>query len=151
MSEVNIRPVTAADIPVLLELMFQYIVDFYHWRRPDEADLHQLVEHLRTHPDAGVQFVAQTDDKGLVGFATLYTSFDTLEVKRIAVLHDLFVSPSARRQQIGEQLFQHCLAYVRQQGYARMVWETAADNANAQALYDKLGGRRSPWVHYEID
>jgi len=148
---VSIRPATAEDTRQLHDLMIQYIVDFYKRPRPDERELDKLIGHLLENPSAGLQFVAEKDGT-LVGFATLYFSFSTLQVKRTAVLNDLFVAASARGHKVGERLFRACLTYIREQGFAYMTWETAKDNTVAQSLYNKMGGHVSTdWLVYEIE
>jgi ribosomal protein S18 acetylase RimI-like enzyme len=137
------------DIPQLVKLMNQYIVDFYQRPNPGDEALKGLVQHLLINPERGLQFVAEKDGK-LLGFATLYFSFSTLQVKRTAILNDLFVSPDARGHKIGEKLFQKCLSYIRENDIAYMTWETAKDNYIAQSLYNKMGGRLSEWLVYEI-
>jgi ribosomal protein S18 acetylase RimI-like enzyme len=97
----------------------------------------------------GIQFVAEQDGK-LLGFTTLYFSFSTLQVKRMAILNDLFVIPEARGQKLGEKLFQTCLSYIRENDFAYMTWKTAKDNLVAQSLYNKMGGQLSEWLVYEI-
>jgi len=147
--EVLIRKATHQDIPELYQLMIEYIVDFYKQPRPDEGELKGLIEHLLKNPSSGQQFVAELDG-GLVGFATLYFTFSTLRVKRQAVLNDLFVNADIRGKKVGEKLFQHCLDYIRENGFCSMTWETAKDNVAAQSLYNKMGGEISPWLFYEI-
>jgi ribosomal protein S18 acetylase RimI-like enzyme len=150
METVNIRTATQDDIPQLFELMNQYIVDFYKCPRPSEDSLKKLINHLLENPYEGIQFVAETETKRLVGFATLYFTFNTLEVKRMAFLYDLFVTSNIRGQKIGERLFNNCLSYVRENDYSHMIWETAHDNEVAQKLYDKLGAQKQVWLNYEI-
>jgi hypothetical protein len=31
-----------------------------------------------------------------------------------------------------------------------MTWETGNDNKAAQSLYNKMGGKLSQWLHFEI-
>jgi ribosomal protein S18 acetylase RimI-like enzyme len=145
----NIRPVENKDISQLVKLMTQYIVDFYERPKPGEEALEGLVQHLIKNPEIGLQFVAEKDGK-LLGFATLYFSFSTLQVKRTAILNDLFVSPDARRHKIGEKLFQKCLSYIKENDIAYMTWETAKDNHVAQSFYNKMGGHLSEWLVYEM-
>lgn len=148
---VLIRPAAAEDTRQLHDLMIQYIVDFYKRPRPDEGELVKLIDHLRENPSAGLQFVAEKDGT-LVGFATLYFSFSTLQVKRTAVLNDLFVDASARGHKVGERLFRSCLSHIREHGFASMTWETAKDNTAAQSLYNKMGGHVSTdWFVYEME
>lgn len=144
-----IHAVVREDLSQLVPLMRQYIVDFY--RRPDPGDdaIHDLALHLLAHPEQGIQFVVEQEGS-LVGFATLYFTFSTLQVKRAAVLNDLFVNSRYRGQKIGELLFRHCLEYVREHSYAYMQWETDKSNTVAQTLYNKMGGQISDRLVYEI-
>jgi ribosomal protein S18 acetylase RimI-like enzyme len=150
MEAVNIRNAKKDDIPRLIELMNQYIVDFYKCPHPSESSLKELINHLLENPYEGIQFVAEIETNRLVGFATLYFTFNTLEVKRVAFLHDLFVTPNTRGQKIGESLFNACLSYIREKDYSHMIWETAHDNEVAQKLYDKVGAKKQVWLNYEI-
>jgi predicted N-acetyltransferase YhbS len=92
METVNIRTATKDDIPQLFELMNQYIVDFYKCPRPSEDSLKKLINHLLENPYEGIQFVAETETNQLVGFATLYFTFNTLEVKRRNYLIFVFLT-----------------------------------------------------------
>jgi ribosomal protein S18 acetylase RimI-like enzyme len=150
LNDVTIRPVNQEDSSQLKNLMIQYIVDFYQRPQPDKKDLQNLISHLIENPVVGMQFVAEKDDE-LIGFATLYFTFSTLQVKKAAILNDLFVAPIGRGQKVGEQLFQCCLTFIRENGYAYMTWETDKDNQVAQGLYNKMGGKISDWLVYEIE
>jgi ribosomal protein S18 acetylase RimI-like enzyme len=149
-NNITIRPVNKGDIQQLKVLMIQYIVDFYQRPVPNDEELISLINHLIENPSVGLQFVAEKDGE-LVGFATLYFTFSTLQVKKAAILNDLFVTEKGRGQKIGEQLFQCCLSHIRENKYAYMTWETAKDNLIAQGLYNKLGGKISDWLVYEIE
>lgn len=150
MSEnIIIRAATNEDVHALYKLMRQYIVDFYHQPEPKESDLKSLIQHLLDNPSSGLQFVAEENEK-IIGFATLYFTFSTLKVKRQAMLNDLFVVPQERRKQVGEKLFERCLYYIRKNNFSSMTWETAKDNLVAQSLYNKMGGKQSEWLCYEI-
>ncbi|HWO96362.1 MAG TPA: GNAT family N-acetyltransferase [Bacillus sp. (in: firmicutes)] len=150
MENVNIRLAAYEDISQLFDLMNQYIVDFYKCPRPSEDSLKGLITHLLDHPYEGTQFVAEKAPHELVGFSTLYFTFNTLEVKRMAILHDLFVLPNMRGQKVGEKMIQTCLSYVRDNDYSHMIWETAHDNFAAQSLYDKIGAKKAAWLNYEM-
>ncbi|QRG66493.1 GNAT family N-acetyltransferase [Brevibacillus choshinensis] len=150
MGAIHIRPAAAEDVTQLLELLYRYIVDFYKCPRPSEEDLRKIVERLLQHPYEGIQIVAVKEPNQLVGFSTLYFTFNTLEAKRMAILYDLYVSPDERGQKIGEGLLQTCINHIRENDYSHMIWETAHDNAAAQSLYDKCGAQKAVWLNYEI-
>ncbi|TCL47074.1 hypothetical protein EDD69_11380 [Thermolongibacillus altinsuensis] len=78
MGDLAIRTANREDIPQLLNLMYQYIVDFYKRPKPTEESLKGLMQNLLDNPASGIQFVAEQDGK-LLGFATLYFSFSTLQ------------------------------------------------------------------------
>ncbi|MEH7075410.1 GNAT family N-acetyltransferase [Neobacillus drentensis] len=150
METINIRTATKHNIPQLLELMNQYIVDFYKYPRPSDDSLKKFINHLLENHYEGIQFVAEKEPHHLVGFSTLYFTFNTLEVKRMAFLYDLFVKPEVRGQKVGEKLLQTCVTYIRENDYSHMIWETAHDNFAAQSLYDKIGAKKAVWLNYEI-
>jgi ribosomal protein S18 acetylase RimI-like enzyme len=150
MTELSIRIANETDIPQLYDLMVQYIVGFYQKPQPNEEKLKDLIRHLISHTETGLQFVAEKEGE-LVGFATLYFTFSTLQVKKAAILNDLYVAAEARGYKVGEQLFETCLSYIRENEFAYMTWETARDNLVAQGLYNKMGGKQSEWLVYEIE
>jgi GNAT superfamily N-acetyltransferase len=129
--------------------LLKFIVDFYKRPQPNEEELKKLIDHLIDNPSSGLQFVAEHDGKFL-GFTTLYFSFSTLQIKKVAILNDLFVLQEARGEKLGEKLFQTCLSYIRENDFAYMTWETAKDNLVSQSLYKKMGGQLSEWLVYEI-
>ncbi len=126
-----------------------YIVDFYRQPDPGIEHLESFIRHLLDHPDQGHQLVAEHDET-LVGFATMYFTWSTLKLKRFVIMNDLYVAVSARGHHVGEELFSAVLRYARDHDLGPVQWETAEDNRVAQALYEKMGGRVSPWVHYEL-
>lgn len=127
-----------------------YIVDFYQQPDPGVERLDSFIRHLLDHPDQGHQLVAERDGT-VVGFTTLYFIWSTLKLKRFVVMNDLYVAASARGQHVGEALFLAVMGYARDHDLEPVQWETAQDNQVAQALYKKMGGRLSPWLHYELD
>jgi GNAT superfamily N-acetyltransferase len=146
---VLVRPAEREDRSTLLELIKGYFA-FYRTPFPAESKVETLLDLVDQDPTRGVQLVA--DESGqLQGFASLYTCFDTLIADRILVMNDLFVAPSFRNHGVGAALFDASLAYATAHGYARLDWVTAADNRDAQRFYDRMGGRRGPWVSYSAD
>ncbi len=81
------------------------------------------------------------DDGGarLRGFVHLLPSFDTLAMRPMWILEDLFVDPAARRAGAGAALLQFAEAFARREGASRLTLSTAHTNAAAQRLYERLG------------
>ncbi len=65
-------------------------------------------------------------------------------------LDDLFVTPVARGTGAFETLLGAVHELARAEGWPNIRWITAADNARAQAAYDRLASRTS-WVTYQLD
>jgi GNAT superfamily N-acetyltransferase len=138
------------DLPALLPLMRAYC-DFYGVAPSDEALL-ALARALIADPAReGVQLIARDTDGRAVGFASVYWTWQTLAARRIGVMNDLFVAPGARGRGLAEALIQACRERCAAHGARRLVWQTARDNHRAQAVYERIGGRRSEWLDYSLD
>jgi len=92
-----------------------------------------------------------TDNGVDVGFATLFWSWETSIAGRIGVMNDLYVEASARGRGIGSALIAACARRCREHGALHLTWQTAPDNARAQAVYDRIGATRASWVDYRLD
>jgi GNAT superfamily N-acetyltransferase len=146
---VRIDVVGSADLEELLPLMRAYC-DFYEAAPPDE-DLMAMSTALLENPSLeGVQLIARDDDAHAVGFATIFWSWSTTKAARIAVMNDLFVDPAGRGGGYAEALIRACADKARERGAVTVEWQTAKDNYRAQAVYDRVGGRRSEWVDYSL-
>jgi hypothetical protein len=63
MGDLAIRTANQEDIPQLLNLMYQYIVDFYKRPKPTEESLKGLMQHVLDYPSSGMQFIAEQDGR----------------------------------------------------------------------------------------
>ncbi len=137
------------DLAALLALMRGYC-DFYEVA-PADDDLLALSRALLTDPGEGVQLIARGAAGEPLGFATLYWSWSTSRASRLGVMNDLYVRPEARGRRVGERLIEACLARCAEHGAVEMEWQTAPSNVTAQALYDRVGGRREDWLCYSLE
>jgi ribosomal protein S18 acetylase RimI-like enzyme len=138
------------DLPELLALMRGYC-DFYEVRPSDERLL-ALSRALIADPQReGLQLLARDEHGAAVGFATLYWSWSTSHAAPLGTMNDLFVVPEARGLRVGERLIEACLERCAERGTEQMEWQTARTNTSAQALYERLGGRREDWLSYSLD
>jgi GNAT superfamily N-acetyltransferase len=145
----SIATVTAADLDELLGLMRAYC-DFYATEPSDEALL-ALSRALLADPALeGVQLIARDGAGEAVGFATIFWSWDTTEGSRIGIMNDLYLAPGARGSGLADRLVEACLERCAKRGAARLEWQTAPSNLRAQAVYDRLGGVREPWLVYTL-
>jgi ribosomal protein S18 acetylase RimI-like enzyme len=124
-----------ADVTVLVPLFDGYR-QFYG--KKSEPDRCEFFLRERLFRGESVIFLARTNDMAS-GFTQLYPTFSSVNVGRIWHLNDLFVAPQARRLGVGRALMLHAVAFARQDGALRLTLETQVGNAQARALYEKLG------------
>ncbi len=143
----TVAAVTPADLPDLLPLLRAYC-DFYATSPSDESLLALSRALIEDPALEGVQLLARDGDGRALGFATVFWSWDTTEASRIGIMNDLYVSPKARGSGTAERLIGACAQRCEQRGAARLEWQTGPDNRRAQAVYDRIGGTREPWLLY---
>jgi GNAT superfamily N-acetyltransferase len=145
-----IDTVTEQDLNELLPLMRGYC-DFYGVA-PANARLLAMARALIADPEReGLQLIARDDSGRAVGFATIFWSWSTLHAAPIGVMNDLFVAPDARGAGAAEALILECRELCRRRGARTLSWQTARDNLRAQAVYERVGGRREEWVDYSLE
>jgi GNAT superfamily N-acetyltransferase len=146
-----ITTVTEADLPELLLLMRGYC-DFYEVDPSDDALLAMSRMLIDDSELEGVQLIARDDDGQAVGFATIFWTWSTLSASRLAVMNDLFVVADARGGGHADALIAECVERARARGATELAWQTAKDNARAQAVYDRVGATRDErWLDYSLD
>jgi GNAT superfamily N-acetyltransferase len=146
----RITVVGPVDLPELLPLLRAYC-DFYQVSPSDRA-LVELSRALLADPRReGLQLLARDDAGRAVGFATLYWTWQTLSAGRVGVMNDLYVAAEARGTGVAGALITACLERCREHGATELIWQTAKDNARAQAVYDRIGATRDDrWLDYSL-
>jgi GNAT superfamily N-acetyltransferase len=146
----RITVVGPVDLPELLPLLRAYC-DFYQVSPSDRA-LVELSRALLADPRReGLQLLARDESGRAVGFATLYWTWQTLSAARVGVMNDLYVAAEARGTGVAGALIDACLERCREHGATELIWQTAKDNARAQAVYDRIGATRDDrWLDYSL-
>ena len=85
-----------------------------------------------------------------VGLAHTILHPHTFSLRLACYLEDLWVSPLHRGRGIATRLIGHLSVLGGQEGWRRLYWETAEDNAGARRLYDRVATLR-PMATYEIE
>jgi len=145
---VRIRQANLRDLGLIAPLFDAYR-QFYGQR----ADLPGARRFLRERVRRGesVIFVALAGREA-VGFMQLYPLFDSVTMRRMWVLYDLYVVAGWRRRGVGRLLMRWARAWGKQSKAGRLVLETAVGNLPAQRLYEKLGWKHDKEFHrYYLD
>ncbi len=129
--------------------LFEAYCEFYE-KELDDAKALIVWNWLRNERDPLEAALAVDEEGRPVGLAHFRVVPDTLEATLGIHLDDLYVETDARGVGIGRALIEFVHARSREVGSAGVSWITAADNTEAQRVYDELA-RRTTWVTYEMD
>jgi GNAT superfamily N-acetyltransferase len=138
-----------AGLADLLPLMRAYC-DFYKSNPSDEALLAMSRALIDDPEREGLQMLARDDDGRPVGFATIFWTWSTNSAARIGIMNDLFVTADARGTGAADALIRACVDRCRERGAIKLEWQTALDNHRAQAVYERVGGKREQWLDYSL-
>ncbi|MDX6714470.1 MAG: hypothetical protein QOH30_1028 [Baekduia sp.] len=147
-----IAVVREEDLEDLLPLMRAYC-EFYDVAPTDDALLAMSGALIADPEHEGIQLLARSGPPAhgeAVGFATVFWTWQTLSTSRAAVMNDLFVAEHARGTRIADALIAACGEHALAHGAPHLTWQTAKDNLRAQAVYERVGGRRSEWLDYDL-
>ena len=150
-SLVRIRRATEADAPALgrlgaLLMRTHYDFDPQRFLAPGSNAESGYGRFLRgqLHDDDAVVFVAERDGE-VVGY--VYAGLEPLSWKELrdacGFIHDVAVAEPGRRSGAATALIEAAVDWLRQRGAPRVMLWTAQPNAAAQALFDRLGFRRT--------
>lgn len=145
----TIREAGAADVDLLAPLFDAYR-QFYE--RPSDLTLSREFLAGRLRNGESVVFLAE-EDGACLGFVQLYPLFSStaLSPRRLWLLNDLFVAPTARGRGVGRELMQRARRLAEDSGACGLELATARTNVNAQALYESLGYHRDDeFFRYEL-
>ncbi len=133
----QIRSATRADTGTILRFVRELAA---FEREPDavEATEATLAEALFGDAPAAEAVIAD-GTAGPVGFAVFFHNFSTWTGKRGLYLEDLYVTPEARGQGVGGALLAHLAGIAVDRRCARFEWSVLDWNADAIAVYRKLG------------
>jgi GNAT superfamily N-acetyltransferase len=141
----KVRPLEAADREAWLPLWQGYL-DFYETSVPDEVTdetWRRIVD-----PDGPIHGLCAEDEKGrLIGIVHYLYHPVTWAIAPRCYLEDLFVSPEARGTGAGRALIEAVYRAADEAGADQVYWLTAASNATARRLYDRVG-QLTPFIKY---
>lgn len=132
----KIRKATLNDIEQL-SILFDLYRIFYEKASDIENAKIFLTDRLSNNESE--VFVAENDDKILVGFVQLYPLFSSTRMKRFWLLNDLFVKKEERNKGISIALIEAAKNLCIEKNSCGMMLETAKSNIVGNNLYPKTG------------
>ena len=133
--EIEVRPATGDDVPVLLSFARAMAVEE---RVEVQATERSLAEALFGQRPAAFALIA-TAGASPVGYVVYFFTFATKLGSRILWLDDLYVAPEVRGRGIGTALMAYLADLALQHGCARFEWAVLDRNQRAIEFYARLG------------
>ena len=144
-----IRPATAADVPIILELIRALAT---YERAPNEVTATEdgLSKVLFGEKPAAEVLLA-FENETAVGFAVFFHNFSTWLGRPGLYLEDLFVRPGDRGKGYGRALLIHLAKIARDRGCGRMEWAVLDWNEPAIQFYRKLEAKSmDEWTVFRL-
>lgn len=141
-----VRPVTPEDRAAWGDLYAAY-AEFYGVDQTDTMR-DRVWGWLHDPAESHSGLVAVVDGR-VAGIAHFREFSRPLAASRGGYLDDLFVAPQARGTGAAEALIVGVADVGRARGWTVIRWITAAGNARARAVYDRLA-QSTPWVTYDM-
>jgi ribosomal protein S18 acetylase RimI-like enzyme len=142
-NDVEVVQADARDVDFLVPLFEAYRA-FY--RQPPDPEGTRTFLRERLERAESVIFLAALEPDGggrdAVGFTQLYPLFSSAAMKRLWLLNDLYVVPTARRNRVAQRLMMRAEQHARETGASGLMLQTAVDNFSAQRLYESVGYER---------
>lgn len=138
MSQIEIRPVSAADHAAWLPLWQGYL-HFYESELPADTSASTWQRFL--DPAEPTHAALAWRDGRAVGLVQWIFHRSNWSVAHSCYLQDLFVSPDVRGGGVGRKLIEHVYGQARSAGSPRVHWLTQESNHTAMQLYDRIAER----------
>src|ERR1700710_1625905 len=132
MTDVEIRPASAADLPAITDI-YQHAV--LHGTATFELippDLTEMTRRFKTLADGGFPYFAATLDGRVISYA--YAGpYRPRPAYRFTVENSVYLQPAIHRRRIGLQFLQRLIGECEARGYRQMI-AVIGDSANAGSI-----------------
>lgn len=137
MSGLAIRPATAQDVPLILELI-RGLAEYEKLSHLVTATGERLRATLFGPRPAADVLLAQWDGE-CAGFALFFPTYSTFLAQPGIFLEDLYIKPHLRGKGMGAALLAEIAKRAVQNGCGRVEWSVLDWNAPSIGFYKKLG------------
>ncbi len=147
--QVEIRPATPEDVPVLFDLICA-LAEYEHLSHLVTGSAELLQQHL-FGPEAFASALLAEVGGQAVGFALYFCNFSTFLTRPGIYLEDLFVLPEFRGRGIGKALLARVAQEAVAKGYGRLEWMVLDWNQPAIEFYRRLGAKpHREWILHRV-
>src|SRR6266849_8302994 len=144
-----IRPATAADVPIILELIRALAT--YERAPNDVTATEDGLSKVLFGEKPAAEVLLAFENETAVGFAVFFHNFSTWLGRPGLYLEDLFVRPEARGKGYGRALLVHLAKIAAERGCGRMEWAVLDWNEPAIQFYRTLGAApNAEWTIFRL-
>jgi GNAT superfamily N-acetyltransferase len=126
---------TFFDLKQLSALFDEYRV--FYGKESDIAAAEKFISERVKHSDSVIYIT--TEDDELTGFVQLYPLFSSVQMKKLWLLNDLYVTKEHRRKGVAMALIEKSKHLAVQTDAAGLMLETSKNNNEGNRLYLKEG------------
>lgn len=130
---VTIRKAEQQDFEAVLSLIKEFSM---FQKTPEKVTI--TLEQMIAGKDFFKCFVAEADNKEIVGFATYLSAWYSWSGKAL-YLDDLYVKKAFRKQAIGKRLLNAVINLAKDEQCKKVRWQVSKWNINAIDFYKKTG------------
>jgi GNAT superfamily N-acetyltransferase len=149
MPQIQIRPATPADVPLILT----FIRELAEYEKladrvvATDRDIHAALFGERPVAEA---IIGSLDGES-VGYALFFPTFSTFLGKPGLYLEDVYVRPAARGSGVGRKLLEHLARIAVERGWGRFEWSVLDWNEPSIAFYKKMGATpMDEWTVFRV-
>jgi ribosomal protein S18 acetylase RimI-like enzyme len=150
MKKIIVRKAAKKDLPSVLSLINELAT---YEKAPDEVkvSLKELERDGFGKEKVFDCFVAEMQDKKIVGIALFYTKYSTWK-GRCIYLDDIIVTESMRGEGIGKKLFDEVISVAKKQKVRKLEWQVLNWNEPAISFYKKYSTVfDNDWINCKLD
>ncbi|WEK51633.1 MAG: GNAT family N-acetyltransferase [Candidatus Kaistia colombiensis] len=134
----TIRPATEADLPAILAIYNDAVVNTAAIWNDDLVDLDNRIAWFRARTGQGFPVLVAVEGEHVLGYAS-YGDFRAFQGYRFTVENSIYVAPSARGKGAGSALLSALVDAAKEQGKHVMVAGIEAGNAVSIRLHERQG------------
>jgi GNAT superfamily N-acetyltransferase len=134
-TEIRIRPVEESDFSQIVSLF----KDFAIFEKAPEK-MTNSVERMNKEKAFFNCFVAETEDKLIIGYVTYFFGYYTWIGKSL-YMDDLYVRPEYRANGIGTKLINKVIEFAKDSECHKLRWQVSEWNKPAIGFYKNIGAQ----------
>lgn len=134
----TIRPATEADLPAILAIYNDAVINTAAIWNDDIVDLDNRIAWFRTRLGQGFPVLVAVESETVLGYAS-YGDFRAFQGYRFTVENSIYVATSARGKGAGSALLAALVDAAKEQGKHMMVAGIEAGNDVSLRLHEKQG------------